>query len=104
VAVGRHARSAVVTLGERGALCVHSGTVTHVAAPTVSTVDTTGAGDAFVGALAVALARGLDLVAAARIATEVAAYSVTRRGAQPSYPTLADLPASATRQLQIEPN
>jgi ribokinase len=52
--------------------------------------DTTGAGDAFVGALAGALAAGADLEPAAAHATRVAAASVTRLGAQPSYPWKGD--------------
>ena len=50
-------------------------------------MDTTGAGDAFTGALAAELARGADLVTAAQLAVKVAAISVAGQGAQPSYPT-----------------
>ncbi len=53
----------------------------------VEAVDTTGAGDCFNGALAVALARGLKLVEAARYANAAAALAVTRFGAQTSMPT-----------------
>jgi ribokinase len=54
-------------------------------------VDTTGAGDAFAGALVTQLAAGDDLVAAARRAVRVAAVSVTRSGAQASYPTRGEV-------------
>jgi ribokinase len=78
----------VITLGARGAL-VRSGRVTeHV--PVVDAgpvVETTGAGDAFNGGLAVALAEGLDLVAATRFGCAVAGLSVTRHGTAPSMPT-----------------
>jgi len=84
-------RSAVVTFGARGAVIADRGGVHEVAAPRVVAVDTTGAGDAFTGALAVGLAAGRELVPAAELAVRVAAVSVTRRGAQPSYPTLAEL-------------
>jgi ribokinase len=84
-------RSAVITLGASGALVVEQGGVQTVEAPSVEAVDTTGAGDAFTGALAAQLAQGAELVQAARFAVKVAAISVTRRGAQPSYPTVADL-------------
>lgn len=84
-------RSVVITLGARGAVIADASGVSEVPAPTVEPVDTTGAGDAFAGALAVGLASGDDLVRAARLAVRVAAISVTRRGAQPSYPTLAEL-------------
>jgi ribokinase len=84
-------RSAVVTLGARGALVVTADGVTEVASPEVHAVDTTGAGDAFTGALAASLAGGADLADAARKAVKVAAFSVTRHGAQPSYPRPEDL-------------
>lgn len=84
-------RSAVVTLGARGALVVTADGVTEVASPKVHAVDTTGAGDAFTGALAASLAEGASLVAAARKAVKVGAFSVTRHGAQPSYPRPEDL-------------
>jgi len=76
----------VVTRGEAGALVVvpHSDPV-RVPAPAVEAVDTTGAGDAFVGAFAVALARGDDPVAAATLACRCAATSVTTPGTQDSY-------------------
>lgn len=75
-------RSVVVTLGADGALVAdRSGTV-HVPAPQVEAVDTTGAGDAFAGALSASLAAGEQLVDAARIAVRVAADAVTRPGAQ----------------------
>ena len=83
----------VVTLGARGCLVVTNGEVTALPAPKVEAVDTTGAGDAFVGSLAVFLARGADLVAAARSANRVAATSVQFPGAQSSFPRAADLPA-----------
>ena len=54
-------------------------------------VDTTGAGDAFAGALSARLAEGDDIVQAAEYAVKVAALSVTKAGAQPSYPTAAEV-------------
>jgi ribokinase len=80
-------RSVVLTLGADGAVFVERGAEPgYVPARTVTAVDTTGAGDAFVGALAVELADGRDLRAAVELATDVAAVSVGRRGAQASYP------------------
>ncbi len=72
----------VVTLGADGALVVDGGRVEHVPAPVVDAVDTTGAGDAFCGALAAALVGGAALVEAARDAVAFAADSVTRPGAR----------------------
>jgi ribokinase len=84
-------RSAVVTLGARGAAVVTREGVVEVPAPAVTPVDTTGAGDAFAGALAARLAAGDQLLEAARYAARVAATSVTKPGAQPSYPLAADV-------------
>ncbi|MCP2168935.1 ribokinase [Goodfellowiella coeruleoviolacea] len=84
-------RSVVVTLGARGAVVATPQGVHQIAAPTVHAVDTTGAGDAFAGALATRLGEGDDLVPAAEYAARVAAISVTRSGAQPSYPTAEEV-------------
>ena len=84
-------RSAVVTLGGAGALVIERDGTTEVSSPKVTAVDTTGAGDAFAGALVTQLAAGDDLVAAARRAARVAAVSVTRSGAQASYPTRGEV-------------
>ncbi|MCR3747034.1 ribokinase [Lentzea californiensis] len=84
--------SAIVTLGSRGAAVVQESGVVEVPAIEVDeVVDTTGAGDAFAGALSARLAEGDDLVRAARYAAKVAALSVTKAGAQPSYPTAAEV-------------
>jgi ribokinase len=85
------ARAVVVTLGAEGAVVVEGERVERVPAPTVDAVDTTGAGDAFCGALAQALDSGADLVEAARWAARAAAASVTRPGAQGGLPRRADL-------------
>ncbi|WP_406283101.1 ribokinase [Embleya sp. NBC_00896] len=86
-------RSIVLTLGSGGALVAEADTEpVHLASPTVAAVDTTGAGDAFTGALAWRLATGDDLVAATRYAVRVGAAAVRREGAQSSYPTADELP------------
>jgi ribokinase len=81
----------VVTLGERGALVLERDAAEHVPAVPVQAVDPTGAGDAFIGALGVSLAAGLPLWDAVRRANAVAALSVTRLGAQASFPSLAEV-------------
>ena len=84
--------SAIVTLGSRGAAVVAQAGVVEVPSIKVDeVVDTTGAGDAFAGALSARLAEGDDIVQAARYAVKVAALSVTKAGAQPSYPTAAEV-------------
>ncbi len=78
--------SLVVTLGERGAVVRPlGGSPSRVPAPVVRAVDTTGAGDAFVGAFAVGLALGRSAVDAARLGCAFAADSVTRPGTQSSF-------------------
>jgi ribokinase len=84
-------KCAVITLGAQGAVITSDGTVTHLPAPTVDVVDTTGAGDAFCGAMAAALAAGLDPVEAARIGVITGSLATTRHGAQPSIPTRAEV-------------
>ena len=78
----------LVTLGEAGsALVATDGDVLRIPAPTVDAVDTTGAGDAFVGGFIWALAGGRNEIDAIGIATTVAADSVTRPGTQLSFAT-----------------
>ena len=81
----------IVTMGSQGALIAQAAqsenVYTQTSAFSVKAVDTTAAGDGFVGALAVALGEGRSLPAAARFASAAAAISVTRVGAQPSLPT-----------------
>ena len=83
------ARTVIVTLGEDGALAVGDETIA-LPAFAVAAVDTTAAGDAFNGALAVALAEGRPLRDALGFASATAALAWTRRGAQASLPGRAD--------------
>ena len=77
----------VVTLGARGAALLGSdGAVRRIPAPTILAVDTTGAGDAFVGGFAYGLAIGLDEVAAVTLGIRCASDSVQRLGTQRSFP------------------
>ena len=77
----------IVTLGADGALYVTADERVHVAAPQVTPVDTTGAGDAFIGSFAHRYSTGHDVAAALALAVAYAADSVTRRGSQMSYAT-----------------
>lgn len=79
------ARSVVITLGEHGALVLDDEGCSETPAYRVRAVDTTGAGDAFVGVLAAELAAGKGLRRAVGFATAVSAVAVQRMGAQPSY-------------------
>ena len=89
--VARGAGTVIVTLGEAGALCRGRGGSHRAPAPRVDAVDTTAAGDAFNGALAVALAERRALPEALAFANAVAALACTKRGAQPSLPTRAEV-------------
>ncbi|MCG2787216.1 MAG: ribokinase [Anaerolineae bacterium] len=82
------AKNLLVTLGNQGARLFDGKThqETFIPAYPVQAVDTTAAGDCFVGALAVGLSEGKTLLAAAEFASAAAALSVTRAGAQPSLP------------------
>ena len=78
----------VVTLGEKGAAFTNdSDAVERVAAPRVAAIDTTGAGDAFVGAFAYGLGLGMSMPDAIALGCACASDSVTRKGTQSSYPT-----------------
>jgi ribokinase len=90
---GRGPRAVIVTLGERGCLVDEGRGAEHFAARPVVAVDSTGAGDAFLGALAAALASALSLREAVPVAGAAAALSVTRPGAQASFPTRAEVDA-----------
>ncbi len=91
--LARGPRTVIVTLGDRGALVVDHLSDAHHPAVTVSAVDSTGAGDAFVGSLAVFLAEGLPLHRAIAQANAVAALSVTKVGTQVSFPSRSDADA-----------
>ncbi|RSN24092.1 ribokinase [Streptomyces sp. WAC 05977] len=92
-------RWVIVTLGAEGCAVLDASSSTRVPAVPVRAVDTTAAGDSFVGALAARLAEvpgepaTADVVAACRFAATVAAVVVTRHGAHPSLPLLAEVPA-----------
>jgi ribokinase len=84
-------RTVVLTLGGEGSLIVDEDGAQHIPGFPVSAVDTTAAGDAFVGGLAAALLRGLALREAVRFANACGAVAVTRAGAQPSLPSRTEV-------------
>jgi ribokinase len=88
----RSGKNSIVTLGGQGAVYISpDGQLTKVAAPKVTAVDTTGAGDAFVGTFAYSLASGNDPIAAMTLGIKVASLSVTKKGAQSSYPNQTEI-------------
>jgi ribokinase len=84
-------QTAIITLGENGALVLHKDRFTKVSAPHVQPVDTTGAGDVFNGALVVALSESYSMEEAVGFACKAASISVTRFGAQKAAPRREEL-------------
>ncbi|HET7265189.1 MAG TPA: ribokinase [bacterium] len=95
------ARAAVITLGARGALIADEGGTAHIPGLRVGAVDTTGAGDAFIGTLAYLLGAGATLREAARFANAAAALSVTKIGTQASFPSRAEVEELTARLANI---
>jgi ribokinase len=86
-------RTICVTLGKRGVLALIDGQASVIAGRAVKAVDTTGAGDCFVGALASQLANGTAIRSALEYANAAASICVQRMGAAPSMPTAAEVAA-----------
>jgi ribokinase len=93
----RGARHVIIKLGAKGCLLLEGHTATHVAAPRVAAVDTTGAGDIFNAAFAIGCSEGASRLDACHFAVQAAALSVTRIGCQASVPSRAELDAYLRR-------
>lgn len=87
------ARRVLITLGRQGVLYADATCHLHMPVAPVVAVDTTAAGDTFVGGFAAGLAEGMSLEAAVALGQQAAALAVTRPGAQPSIPHRHELPA-----------
>ena len=88
----RPGKNSIVTLGSKGAVYISAdGQIHHAPAPKVTAVDTTGAGDSFVGSFAFGLASGKDPIEAMKLGIAIASLSVTRKGAQSSYPNQTEI-------------
>lgn len=95
ILLGLGAPKVLITLGERGLWFADEAGEQHFPAAAVKAVDTTAAGDTFVGGFAAALAQGQGEAEAIAFGQRAAALSVTRAGAQPSIPFLADVEAGS---------
>ncbi len=93
VLIERGAAAVILTLGDRGSLLVTGAVTEHVPVAPVKALDTTGAGDAFVGSLAFFLAAGKSLSDSIAFANRIAAVSVQSSGTQTSFPEAKDLPS-----------
>ncbi len=85
------AKNAIITLAGQGAVVSDGQSIEHIPAFKITPLDTTAAGDAFAGALAVRLAEGASLVEATRFACAAGAIAATREGAQPGMPTRTEI-------------
>lgn len=95
------ARAACVKLGDGGCVLDDGTHRVHVRSLPVQVVDTTGAGDAFAGALAFSLSRRHGLASAVRFAAAASQLAVTGYGSQPAYPALEEIEALSAR-LEVE--
>ena len=95
--IKRGVGAVIVTLGDKGAVLVSEELETVIDPVVVDAIDTTGAGDAFNGALVTALAEGRDLAEAAWFGNVVGALSVTKRGTAPAMPYRRDIDAFTQR-------
>jgi ribokinase len=101
--LARGVRNVIITLGSRGALIKTPSLTQYIAAFHAGPViDTTGAGDAFNGAFAVALSEGMNLQDATRFGCVVAGISITRHGTAPSMPTRSELQEYMQREHTAE--
>ncbi|HNV31921.1 MAG TPA: PfkB family carbohydrate kinase, partial [Nitrospira sp.] len=103
ILTGRGVGTVVVTCGANGAFLTTGNDVTHIPGFLVVTIDSTGAGDAFNGALACAVAEGVPLKSAIERANAAGALATTGRGAQESMPTKDDIEQlcrSGVRQME----
>lgn len=93
------AGGAIITLGSRGSVCRIGDEIVQVSSYSVPNVDTTAAGDAYIGALASALVRGERMEDCMRFATKAAALTITKQGAQRSIPYRNEIDAYFKEEL-----
>ena len=84
-------KNVVITMGSRGAIVTYGNNIVPIEARKVKAVDTTSAGDTYVGAIAVKLDAGVDIVTACKFASVASSITVTRAGAAQSIPTLEEV-------------
>lgn len=87
----RYGADIIITLGKAGSVVYDCGKITFIPAREVKAIETTGAGDSFIGGIGYALMQAMDLTAACKFATACSAVTVCRLGAQDSMPTLEEV-------------
>ena len=90
--LNKGAKIIIMTLGERGSLIIEKDSYKHIKTEAVKAVDTTGAGDSFIGSFGYFFAAGCDVEESVGKANRVAAVSVQKTGTQKSYPSAEELP------------
>ena len=87
----KYNNNVIFTLGKDGAVAYENGTIEFIQAMKVDEIETTGAGDSYIGAVSHSIIEGKSLIEACKFATKCSAITVCRMGAQPSMPTLEDV-------------
>ena len=87
----KYNNNVIFTLGKDGAEAYENGTIEFIPAMKVDAIETTGAGDSYIGAVSHSIIEGKSLIEACKFATKCSAITVCRMGAQPSMPTLEDV-------------
>ena len=87
----KYNNNVIFTLGKDGAVAYENGTIEFIPALKVDAIETTGAGDSYIGAVSHSIIEGKSLIEACKFATKCSAITVCRMGAQPSMPTLEDV-------------
>jgi len=93
VLVERGVETVIITLGDQGSMIITKDTADYFQVDSIDSVDSTGAGDAFIGSLSVSLAKGKSLSSSVLYANRIAGMSVQKKGTQTSFPAISDLPA-----------
>ncbi len=91
ILLSKGAKNVIVTLGEKGSMLVNKSTMHQVAPHKVDAVDTTAAGDSYLGAFVTKLSEGCDVIEAMEFASKASSYTVTKKGAIIALPHLEDL-------------
>ena len=87
----KYNNNVIFTLGKDGAVAYENGTIEFIPAMKVDAIESTGAGDSYIGAVSHSIIEGKSLIEACKFATKCSAITVCRMGAQPSMPTLEDV-------------
>lgn len=91
VLLNKGVKNVIITLGEKGSLLVNKERCVHIEPHKVKAIDTTAAGDSYLGALVTALSQGKDIIEAMKFASKCSSITVTRKGAISSLPTLEEI-------------